>query len=675
MDLFSLRGIGPARAEGLRAVGITSLRDLLFTLPVRYEDHSTVIPCALAAEGPVCVEGMIESKPVLQAFHGLTKVSVKLRDGSGTLQLQWFNAPWMTRNLHAGETRRFYGRLTEKNGRRVLQNPSVVTEPGWIPVYRPVSGFPAKSFRKLMEDALRTLPESCPETLPESFRAEYNLCPLETALRQVHFPESLEALRAARRRISFERMLLYLVFVSMEGSERKAAIPLEGCAAAADEYLAGLPFTPTGAQARALREIAADLEKPRAMARMVQGDVGCGKTAIAFGAIAMTVKAGLQSAMMAPTEILARQHYENALETLAPLGIRCSLLTGSTRAKERREILEQLQTHTCDAVFGTQALFSRDVVYDRLGLVITDEQHRFGVRQRSSLQRKGLGENETYPHVLVMSATPIPRSLALILYGDLDLTLVDELPAGRIPVKTRLVPEEKRSDLYRFVREEAKKGRQAYVVCPLVEEDENGESSAGRGDTEARSAKSVLEELTANELAGLRVSLTWGGQKSEEKAEVLRAFRQAEVDVLIATTVIEVGVNNPNATVMVVENAERFGLSQLHQLRGRVGRGSLDSWCFLLSDQSGKLRILTETNDGFEISRKDLELRGPGDLIGTRQSGEAMDGMLPDGDVRLLDEAARCVRDMHRRPEMRETLQILEGRARVFFAGREIGVN
>ena len=322
MDLFSLRGIGPARAEGLRAVGIASLRDLLFTLPLRYEDHSTVVPCALAAEGPVCVEGVLEGKPVLQSFHGLTKVSVKLRDGTGLLQLQWFNAPWMTRNLHEGETKRFYGRLTEKNGRRVLQNPSVVTEPGLIPVYRPVQGFPAKSFRKLMETALRTLPESCPETLPEAFRTEYGLVPLDTALKDAHFPETRETLQAARRRISFERMLLYLVYVSMEGSERKAAIPLAGCAGAAEEYLAGLPFAPTAAQRRALREIAADLEKPRAMARMVQGDVGCGKTAIAFGAIAVTAKAGLQSAMMAPTEILARQHYENALETLAPLGVR-----------------------------------------------------------------------------------------------------------------------------------------------------------------------------------------------------------------------------------------------------------------------------------------------------------------------------------------------------------------
>ncbi len=675
MDLFSLRGIGPARAGGLRAVGITSLRDLLFTLPLRYEDHSTVTSCALAGEGLVCVEGVIDGKPVFQAFHGLTKVSVRLRDASGFLWLQWFNSPWMVRNLTAGETRRFYGRLTIKNGRRALQNPAVVTEPGWIPVYRAIPGFPAKSFRKLMEQALRSLPESCPETLPEAFRAEYDLCPLETALQQAHFPGSMDELQAARRRLSFERMLIYLVYVSMEGAERRKAPAMAGCCTRAEAFWQSLPFTPTGAQQRALAEIAADLEKPRAMARMVQGDVGCGKTAIAFGAIYAAVQAGYQAAMMAPTEILARQHYESAAQILGPLGVCCCLLTGSTRAKERRETLEKLRSGACDAVFGTQALFSRGVEYCRLGLAVTDEQHRFGVNQRSSLQRKGKTGEESWPHVLVMSATPIPRSLALILYGDLDLTLVDELPAGRIPVRTRMVPEARRSDLYRFVREEVQKGRQAYVVCPLVESTENPEEAAVKPDSEARSAKSVMAELSRAELKGVRTAVTWGAQKSEEKAETLGAFRRGEIDVLITTTVIEVGVNNPNATVMVIENADRFGLSQLHQLRGRVGRGSLESWCFLLSDRGEKLRILTETNDGFEISRKDLELRGPGDLIGTRQSGEALDGLIPDGDVRLLDEAARCVRELHRREDLRDTLAALETQARIFFEGREIGIN
>jgi len=315
------------------------------------------------------------------------------------------------------------------------------------------------------------------------------------------------------------------------------------------------------------------------------------------------------------------------------------------------------------------------VEYPRLGLVITDEQHRFGVRQRSHLMEKGRTE-EVQPHVLVMSATPIPRSLALILYGDLDLSVVDELPAGRKPVQTRMVPESRRADMYAFIREEIRKGRQAYVVCPLVEDGEEEEADAGANEKkEARSAKAVWEELQKADLAGARIGLTWGAQKSEEKTEALRAFQAGEVDVLVATTVIEVGVNNPNATIMVIENAERFGLSQLHQLRGRVGRGDLESWCFLLSDKREKLKILLETNDGFLVSRKDLEQRGPGDLTGTRQSGEALEGFLLDGDVRLLDEVSQCVRALHRSPEQRETLARLEALAEEHFRGREIEIS
>ncbi len=676
MDLADLPGIGPARAERMRAVGISSLRDLLFAFPVRYEDHETVIPCALAEEGFACVEGMILSKPVFQAFHGLTKVSAKLQDSSGVLTLQWFNAPWMARNLQAGRNMRFYGRVTQKNGQRALQNPSVVTETGLIPVYRTIRGFPAKSFRKLMRAALNTLPESCPETLPDDFRAQYRLYPLDAALKQAHFPENAEKLREARRRISFERILLYLVYVSGAGCARKPAEPVFHTENAMEDFLSRLPFQPTGAQKRALREIAADLEKPAAMARMVQGDVGCGKTAVAFGAVAMAVSGGMQTAMMAPTEILARQHYENAVSLLSPMGIRCCLLTGSTKVKERREILEKLKNHTCDAVFGTHALFSRDVEYAHLGLVITDEQHRFGVNQRTNLQNKGKKGNATVPHLLVMSATPIPRSLALILYGDLDLTVIDELPAGRKSVQTRIVPESRREDMYGFIRREVQKGRQAYVVCPLAEpSDDEPEDNENRPQSEAKSARDVREELEKKELAGLRVALTWGGQKSEEKEEVLRAFRQGEQDVLVATTVIEVGVNVPNATVMVVENAERFGLSQLHQLRGRVGRGDLESWCFLMSDKPRKLRILAETNDGFLISQKDLELRGPGDLIGTRQSGDTMPDLLPDGDIRLLDEAAGCVKELRRNAGQAEILRSLEKQAAAFFQDKEIGVS
>lgn len=398
-----------------------------------------------------------------------------------------------------------------------------------------------------------------------------------------------------------------------------------------------MPFPPTGAQKRVLHEIADDLRCTRAMSRLVQGDVGCGKTALAFGAIAMVCKAGYQAAMMAPTEILARQHYESARKMLEPLGIRCGLLIGSLRAKVKREAHAACEEGAWDAVFGTHALISEGVKYHRLGLVVTDEQHRFGVRQRSTLQEKG-AKAQKAPHVLVMSATPIPRTLALILYGDLDVSVVDELPPGRTPVKTRVVPDEKRDGMYGFLRGEIARGRQGYVVCPLVEDSEMLE--------DVRSAQATYEELVSGVLHGLRVGLTWGAQPADEKAQVLADFAAGQLDVLVSTTVIEVGVNVPNASVMIIENAERYGLSQLHQLRGRVGRGTAESWCFLLAGENERLRILTETNDGFLVAQKDLELRGPGDLMGTRQSGEMMADFLLDGDVKLLEEAANCMKKL-----------------------------
>ena len=670
MELSSMKGIGPARAEKLRAVGISSLRDLLYTFPVRYEDHDMISPCASAPEGPVCVRGTIEGRPVFQAFHGRTMVTASIRDASGPLNVRWFNAPWISRSLQAGETKVFFGRLTVRNGKRMLINPSTVSETGLVPVYRTIRGVPAKTFRKLISAALET-EGAVEETIPERIRIEHGLTSEAEALRQIHCPDSREELISARRRMSFGRILMYLVYVSAAGAGRKKAAAVPGGREAAEEYFSLLPFKPTGAQKRALDEIADDMKKTSAMARLVQGDVGCGKTAIAFGAAYIAHKAGLQSAMMAPTEILARQHWENAEKTFSGTGIRTALLTGSTKARERREILEKLRNGDIDFIFGTHALFSRDVEYCALGLVITDEQHRFGVDQRTGLRNKGLRDGDVYPHLLVMSATPIPRSLALILYGDLDLTLVDELPAGRIPVKTRIVPESKRDSMYRFILDETGRGKQAYVVCPLVEEQDDTEAT---GKDELRSAEAVWNELRSNQLKDRRIGLTWGGQKSGEKEAILKAFMDRELDVLVSTTVIEVGVNNPNATVMAVENAERFGLSQLHQLRGRVGRGNEESWCFLLSEKGSKLRILTETSDGFEVSRKDLEMRGPGDLAGTRQSGNLMDEMLPDGDVRLLDEVSECVKKMRREPVSAE-LRTMEERAAELFSHREIGVS
>ena len=668
MELTAMAGIGPARAEALRAMGIISLRDLLYTLPERYEDYSTVSPCNTKKEGPVLISGTVVQSPRLSVFHGLKKVTVSIEDESGKMPVCWYNAPWIMNSLSEGQQIRLYGRLQIRNNRRILQNPKFASEnEGLVPVYRSIKGLPAKTFRNLISDALFQVDDCCPETLPTEFRIAWHLCELNYAIRQAHFPDNYEALKIARRRLSFERVLLYLAYVSMSGSKKQPGIPMKFPEGQIEQYWKSQGFEPTGAQKKVLEDIATDMQKNTAMSRLVQGDVGCGKTAVAFGAVSLASAAGYQSTMMAPTEILAVQHYENARKTLEPAGIRCRLLTGSTKTKERKMILQELKNRQCDVVFGTHALISRDVEYGNLGLVITDEQHRFGVNQRSNLQLKGKTE-DTLPHVLVMSATPIPRTLALILYGDLDLSVIDEMPKGRIPVKTRIVPEHKREDMYKFLRKEIAKGKQAYIVCPLVEEDDE--------KSELHSAKSLFESLRKNEMQGLRVALTWGSQKTEEKDRVLHEFVEGKYDVLVSTTVIEVGVNNPNATIMVIENAERYGLSQLHQLRGRVGRGKDESWCFLFAEPSEKLNSFCSTNDGFVIAQKDLELRGPGDLAGTRQSGEPGNGFL-FGDIRMLEEVTDCVRQLHRNPAMKKALEVIEKHAEEYFTaeGRRIALN
>lgn len=656
-----MRGVGPARLESLRAVGIVSLRDLLYCLPVRYEDRTKVTPCAEARGGEALVMGVLAEAPKLSRFNGITRVTATLTDASGKLPLAWYNQPWMMQNLPVGQSIMLFGRIGISRNRPVMQNGQRVTEPSIQPVYRAIRGIPAKSFRAMMEQALEQVDDCCPETLPNDLRLRHGLCELNFALREAHFPANVENLKKARHRLAFEQMLMYQAALGLMRHHKEDGMPLPLPEGAPDAFWHTMPFPPTGAQKRVLEEIAVDLLRSRAMSRLVQGDVGCGKTALAFGAIAMTCKAGYQAAMMAPTEILARQHYESARAMLEPLGIRCGLLIGSMKVRDKRAAHAACADGSWDAVFGTHALISEGVAYRNLGLVVTDEQHRFGVRQRSTLQEKG-AQDAKAPHVLVMSATPIPRTLALILYGDLDVSIVDELPPGRTPVKTRVVPDEKREAMYGFLRGEVAKGRQGYVVCPLVEDSEMLE--------DVRSAQATYEELVSGVLHGLRVGLTWGAQPAEEKAKVLADFAAGETDVLVSTTVIEVGVNVPNASVMIIENAERYGLSQLHQLRGRVGRGSAESWCFLLAEENERLRILTQTNDGFLVAQKDLELRGPGDLMGTRQSGEMMADFLLDGDVKLLEEAARCMKRLREDASLQSERQAVEDVALRYYGDR-----
>ncbi len=532
-----------------------------------------------------------------------------------------------------------------------------------MPIYRPIEGLPQRTHEGLLRQALEQADAACPETLPEAVRERYGLLPYAEALRRLHRPATIAEAADGQRRISFEQLLLYQLAVRSLRDSRRAGFAMAFDKNAVDAYWRSLTFAPTGAQKRVLDEIARDLRGPEAMARMVQGDVGCGKTAVAFGAMELCVRAGYQAALMAPTELLARQHYEDMRDFLAAKGISCGLFLGGMKAKERREALAAIESGAWRVIIGTHALIGESVVYENLGLCVTDEQHRFGVGQRTRLLRKG-ERNARAPHLLVLSATPIPRSLALILYGDLALSVIDELPPGRKPVTTRIVPEAKRAAMYEFVRKELQRGRQAYTARPPLEADE--------ADGEPTSAESHAELLRAGPFQGMSVGLTYGRQPSEEKAATLRAFSSGETSALVATTVVEVGVNVPNATVMVVENADGYGLAQLHQLRGRVGRGDEQSWCFLVGKPNERLRALTATNDGFEIARKDMELRGPGELLGTRQSGVAAlpGGLSVLGDAALLRDTSECAQWLADDPALMETATELRQRAQAYLDQR-----
>ncbi len=645
ISLSQIRGLGKARLQALKADGIETVRQLLLRFPAEYRDLTRVTPIDALAEGQTAaVFGRAEAPRSFRKGR-LSIVSAKISDDSGSIRAVWYNQPWLAKAISDGREMLLYGRV-ERRGGLQLTSPSIEKERGIVPVYRKTAGIPGAAFRDIVARALAESEGQWPDQLPEALRRRHGLCERNFAMRAAHLPESMEALQVAKRRLAFEELLIYQVGLWLLRGQRGAGIQIECPEEDVRAFWDSLPYRPTGAQARVLDEIAQDMGAEAAMARLVQGDVGCGKTAIAMGALYLAAKKGYQGALMAPTEVLARQHYETAKAVLEPLGASCGLITGSMTAREHREAHEAIASGYWQVAIGTHALITEKVTYANLGLVVTDEQHRFGVRQRTALGAKGQS-----PNVLVMSATPIPRTLALILYGDLDISVVDELPPGRTPVKTRVVPDEKREAMYGFIRREAADGRQAYVVCPLVEESEA---------IDAQNAQAVYEELRDRALQGLRVGLVHGRMKSAEKDAALDAFRRGEMDVLVSTTVIEVGVNVPNATVMVVENADRFGLAQLHQLRGRVGRGAAESWCFLMADSNEKLKTMTLTNDGFEIARKDMELRGPGEVLGYRQSGSASGGPWQMADGRLLKETHDEARSLLKRPDSEETLRVIE---------------
>lgn len=655
----TLHGVGAARAAALSRAGVCSLRDLLYFAPREYQDFSAATQIARLAHGETAaVRAVILDEPrLVRVSGGMQMVTLTAQDETGRMQAVWFNQPYRKNQLHAGQTRVFCGRADRSRGVKLV-SPSVAEElPGIVPVYPFLKGVRQQLLRDAVARALKASLSEVTETLPADILEEYGLYGIREALASLHFPQTLAQATQAKRRLAFEDMLCYLLAVGLLKQTRSSRAGIAFCTMGLAEAFASLlPFPLTTAQKRVMEEIARDMQMETPMNRLVQGDVGSGKTVLAFFTLYVAVKNGYQAALMAPTELLARQHF--ALLSKLFEEPACLLVSGMAK-KERDAAYAGLESGTARIVVGTHALLQEGVCFENLGAVVTDEQHRFGVRQRAQLFNKG----KKTPDALVMSATPIPRTLAMLLYGDLSLSAVDELPPGRKSVMTRLVPEERRHDMYRFVEREVQEGRQAYVVCPLVEPSEEFES---------RSAQQVCLELCGL-LPGLRVALLHGRMAAAKKEETVAAFRAGMVDILVSTTVVEVGVDVPNAAVMVVEGAERFGLAQLHQLRGRVGRGAAQSYCFLLCGTDSeaakkRLEILTKTGDGFRIAQCDLELRGPGEFLGTRQHGDALSAIRLAGNMDVLLDAQRAA-DALSSQEQPGSAAIFE-RARSLYRGR-----
>ena len=624
-EIRALKGFGASKATSLQKLGIFTIGDLISHFPRAYEDRRTVkAVCETSPGESVCVKGVL-LRPVSQSRirNGLILSKAQAADASGVLHLTFFNQAYVKNALKTGEEYVFFGKVEGAGRRREMQHP--VFEPSLqapfltrriVPIYPLTAGITGSFLTRAVQSALAHLAGQVPDCLPAAIRRQYGLMDADCAYRIVHAPPSFEALEQARHRLAFEELFLFSLGLMMLRQRRVhktghpfSSIPME-------PFYEALPFSLTAAQRRVIAEASRDLQRPLPMNRLLQGDVGSGKTMVAAALIYQAAKSGYQTALMAPTELLAKQHIKTLSPLLEKWGIKAGLLTGSLRVKERNGVLAQAQAGEIDLLIGTHALLSEPVAFSRLGLVITDEQHRFGVAQRSALVQKG--EN---PHVLVMSATPIPRTLALILYGDLDISVLDELPPGRQPVDTFVIGEDKRSRLYAFVQKLISAGRQAYIVCPLIGQDQTVEEEA---DTKAVLA--YTKELQETVFPGRKVACVHGRMRAKEKDEIMGAFAQGHLDILVSTTVIEVGVDVPNAALMVIENAERFGLSQLHQLRGRVGRGRHKSYCVLLSphpseETRARLNVLRQTGDGFQIAEADLQLRGPGDFFGVRQHG------------------------------------------------------
>ena len=613
-----LKGVGPKTAERFEKLGILTLSDLLCHYPRRYLDFSKPYSIAEAPADTECVvKAEVFAKPGGRILPGGRRMErITAGDDVSGLEITWFNNPYAVQKLELGQEYYFQGIVTGGMLRRQMVNPQVRTDAQvksspFEAVYPQTEGLTSNAIAKCVRQLLPHA-ELLPDPLPSEMLKKYRLLSKADAVRAIHCPATEEEAFAARRRLIYEELLVLQLGIGRMKNHGAASTGAPMKKADASPFWESLPFSPTGAQRRAVEEILTDMSGETSMNRLLQGDVGSGKTLVAAAAIWACIRAGYQAALLAPTEILASQHAENLNRLLSPFGMRVALLTGGMKAAARRTTLAAIRDDEADLIVGTHAILSEGVEFARLGLAVVDEQHRFGVRQRGLLAEKAAN-----PHLLVMSATPIPRTLGLLMYGDLDISILDELPPGRKPVKTRCITGKKRADLYGFLDREIDSGRQVYIVCPAIED---------AGGSGLNAVKSYYEDIAKAYLPDRRVGLMHGKLKPKEKAEVMDDFKSGRLDALVSTTVIEVGVDVPNATVMVIENAERYGLSALHQLRGRVGRGAAESWCFLVSDNASesvqkRLKFLCSTSDGFAVAQYDLETRGPGDFFGSRQHG------------------------------------------------------
>lgn len=621
MELDKIKGVGPKTLKHFNSLGIFTIKDLMTYFPRDYEDRSNVKAVAQMVDGE-----LVSYKGEVSIIYGNRRTStgkimtkILFKSDLGFITGVWFNQPYIINNFKTGEYVSLYGKISRKMGEVQIIEPQYERDAGKqtdgiIPVYSTNKYLSQRILRNTISQALNNNYEEIEENIPESIRKIYKLPDIKTALTNIHFPSSIQLLNLCRRRIKFEELLilqigLFLIKKSVFQSSNAYEIPVSKQMKAFKE---SIPFELTAAQSKTIREILTDMKKSKPMNRLIQGDVGSGKTIVAAVALFNCAKNGYQGAMMAPTEILAEQHFESLSRLFEGFGIRTALITGSTSKGSKKDILDRISRGEIDIIIGTHALIQEGVEFNNLALVITDEQHRFGVRQRAELISKGHN-----PHVLVMTATPIPRTLALFLYGDMDISIINEMPKGRQSITTRFVKASGRDSVYRSLISEIKKGRQVYVVCPLVEESEK---------LEIESAVETERNLKEKYFKELNVGLLHGRMTAREKEEVMHEFKIGKIDVLVSTTVIEVGVNVPNATVMIIENADRFGLAQLHQLRGRVGRGVHKSFCILISEAKNKvaierMNIMTSTSDGFIIAEKDMEMRGTGEFFGIRQHG------------------------------------------------------